>query len=165
MTIRMKEKVALVTGGTTGMGFATAKQLAAEGAKVVISGRNPESGAAAEEAITAEGGDVAFIQADVSDSAQVDALIDGTIERFGGLDVAFNNAGMEALGPIGDLPNQVFEQVIQTNVNGLWFLMKREIGHMLANGGGVILNNSSVCLLYTSPSPRDATLSRMPSSA
>lgn len=144
MSNRMNNKVALVTGGTTGMGLATAKQLAVEGAKVVISGRNPESGAAAEQAISSTGGHVAFIQADVSDSAQVDALIDGTIERFGGLHLAFNNAGMEALGPIGDLPDEVFEQVIKTNVNGLWYLMKREIGHMLPNGGGTILNTSSV---------------------
>ena len=137
-------KVALVTGGTTGIGLATARQLAAAGAGVVVSGRDPENGAAAEEAIVTEGGTARYVRADVSQAAEVDRLVDETISAFGGLHLAFNNAGVEALGPIGDMPDEVFRQVIDTNVVGLWYLMKREIGHMLQHGGGAILNTSSV---------------------
>lgn len=144
MTNKFKNKVALITGGTTGIGLATAAKLAEEGASVVISGRNPESGQTAVRQIRERGGEVTFVQSDVSDPEQVANLIQTTIDTYGGLHLAFNNAGMEALGPIGQMPDDLFRQLMEVNVSGIWYSMKHEIAHMLQNGGGVIINTSSV---------------------
>lgn len=144
MSTQFEGKVAVITGGTTGIGLATAEKLASAGAKVVVAGRNTESGATAVEQIRAQGGEATFVATDVSDATQVEHLIQTTIETYGGLDYAFNNAGMAAMGPIGQMANAAYEQVMDVNVNGIWYSMKHEIDHMLQHGGGVIVNTSSV---------------------
>ena len=144
MTQDFTNKVALITGGTTGIGLAAAEKLALAGAKVVIAGRNTTSGETAEAQIRAKGGEVTFIQTDVSQPDQVAQLVQQTIALYGGLDYALNNAGIELMAPIGDTPDDLFEQVMAVNVAGVWHSMKHEIAHMLTNGGGVIINTSSV---------------------
>ncbi|MDJ0757730.1 MAG: glucose 1-dehydrogenase [Ardenticatenaceae bacterium] len=144
MSNKFENKIALITGGTTGIGLATAEKLAGEGAKVVIAGRNRESGEAAERQIRAQGGEATFIQTDVADADQVEILVKQTVALYGGLDFAFNNAGMEALAPIGQMPDDLFARLMDVNVNGIWYSMKHEIAHMMQNGGGVIVNTSSV---------------------
>ena len=105
---------------------------------VVISGRNPENGQDAVRQIQDIGGEVTFVQSDISDPEQVAKLIQTAIDTYGGLHLAFNNAGMEALGPIGQMPDDLFKQLMEINVSGVWYSMKYEIAHMLQNGGGVI---------------------------
>lgn len=102
MTNSIQGNVALVTGGTTGMGFATAKKLAELGVKVLISSRSADKGAAALRELRTVSGDVHFVQADVSQASDVENLVNTTISTFGRLDLAFNNAGIEALGPLGE---------------------------------------------------------------
>ena len=143
-TNKLEGKVALITGGTTGIGLATAKKLAALGVKVVIAGRNRENGEIALGKLREISDDVRFVQADVSQAADVARLVDAAVESFGRLDLAFNNAGVEALAPIGDTPEALWDQVVDVNLKGVWLSMKQEISHMLSNGGGVIVNTSSV---------------------
>ena len=143
MSKKFENKVVLITGGTTGIGLATAEKVAIEGAKVVIAGRNATSGQAAVEKIRENGGEVTFIQTDVSQADEVEHLVQTTIDTYGHLDYAFNNAGLEQLGPIGQTTEEAFDQVMDVNVKGVWLSMKHEINHMLQNGGGVIVNTSS----------------------
>lgn len=137
-------KVALITGGSTGIGFATAQKFIAEGARVVIAGRNVERGEAAAEDLRAAGGEAIFVQTDVSQDEQVENLVKTTIETFGGLDYAFNNAGAIFIAPIGNTSERTWDSIIDINLKGVWLSMKHEIAYMLQNGGGVIVNTSSV---------------------
>jgi len=144
MTSSIKGKVALVTGGSTGIGFATAQRFASEGAKVAIANVNVERGEEAVGKIREAGGEAIFIQTDVSDPAQVEAMVNKVIETYGRLDYAFNNAGIAGdLGPIHMATPENFERVIAVNLTSVWTSMKYEIQHMMQNGGGVIINNSS----------------------
>lgn len=137
-------KIALVTGGSTGIGFAAARRFASEGAKVAIANVNAERGHAAAQRIRDDGGDAMFVQADVSDAAQVEALVERVVSHYGGLNFAFNNAGIGGeLGPIHLATPENFERVIAVNLTGIWLSMKFEIQHMMENGGGSIINNSS----------------------
>ena len=136
-------KVALITGGSTGIGFATAKKFAQNGAKVVIANSNAEKGEAAAQHLRAEGGDVTFIQTDVSQVEQVKNLVDQTVAKYGRLDYAFNNAGVAAMGPIGMTDEATWDKTIDVNLKGVYFSMKYQIEQMLKNGGGAIVNTSS----------------------
>ena len=124
----LESKVALVTGGTSGIGKAAALALAAEGAKVVVSGRREEEGRAVELAIKKAGGDALFVKADVSREADVKALVDKTVAAFGHLDIAFNNAGIEGqMGLATDVQTaENFDSVFNINVKGILFSMKYE---------------------------------------
>ncbi len=142
----LQDKVALVTGGGTGIGRAAALALAKAGAKVVISGRREKEGYETLGLIKKDGGQGAFIKADVSKEPEVQALLNQTVAAYGHLDVAFNNAGIE-----GEVGKQTHEQslenyraVMDTNVMGVLLAMKYEIAAMLKNGGGAIVNNASV---------------------
>ena len=138
-------KVALVTGGGIGIGRATAIAFAREGAKVVIGNRNAERGEEVVDEIRSAGGEASFFRTDVSVEDDVKALVDHAVATYGGLHAAFNNAGIEGeLAPLADCSNENFDAIMDTNVKGLWWSMKYEIKHMLANGGGAIVNNSSV---------------------
>ncbi len=141
---RFPGKVALVTGGTSGIGKATAIEFARAGAKVVLTGRREKEGAQVVAEIKKLGGDAAFVRADVSKDADVKAMIDFTVGKFGRLDVAFNNAGVEWKGPLDQATEAEYRRVFDINVWGVLNSMRHEIPAMLKNGGGAIVNNSSV---------------------
>lgn len=137
-------KIALVTGGATGIGFGTAQAFARSGATVVIAGRRAERGAQAVESIRSEGGKALFIQADVAQEEQVEALMSQIMERFGRLDCAFNNAGVLNMKPLTDYTLAEWNNLIATNLTGIWLGMKYQIPAMLQSGHGAIVNMSSV---------------------
>jgi NAD(P)-dependent dehydrogenase (short-subunit alcohol dehydrogenase family) len=139
-------KIALVTGGTSGIGRDTAILFAKEGAKVVVSGRREAEGNETINLVRSAGGDGLFVKSDASKSADVQSLVQRTVEKFGRLDVAFNNAGIEGKWvPITEQTEEDFDQVIDINVKGVWLCLKYEIQQMLKQGGGgTIVNMSSV---------------------
>jgi NAD(P)-dependent dehydrogenase (short-subunit alcohol dehydrogenase family) len=146
MNTSLENKVALVTGGTSGIGKAAALALAQAGAKVVVSGRREEEGRAVELAIKKAGGEAIFVRVDVSREADVKTLVDQTVATFGRLDIAFNNAGTEGqMGLTTDVQTEEnFDSIFNINVKGVLFSMKHEALAMLRNGGGAIINNSSI---------------------
>ncbi|MGL5306099.1 SDR family NAD(P)-dependent oxidoreductase [Aeromonas veronii] len=151
----MSNQVALVTGGATGIGKATALKLASQGISVIISGRRQELGDAAvvEIAAVARGGaEVRFIQNDVSDEAAVTAMIDGIVAEFGRLDMAVNNAGIfNEYCSLDQSSTQHFRDMLDINVVGLYFCMKYEIAQMRKQGQGAIVNLASIAGLNGIP--------------
>lgn len=145
--------VALVTGATSGIGADSARALAAAGYRVVVAGRRADKGQAVVDSITATGGTASFIAADVSDDSSVEALVAKTVDTYGRLDVAFNNAGIEGdlFVPSHEQTRANFEQVFNVNVWGVLKSMEAEIPAMLANGGGAIVNNASIAGLVGFP--------------
>ncbi len=143
----MKEfenKVALVTGGSSGIGRATAIAFAREGAKVVVAARRVKESEETVSLIKEAGSDGIFIQTDVAVEGEVQALIEKTIATYGRLDYAFNNAGVAMGGLITETTLDIYEKVFDVNVKGLLLCMKYESLQMLKNGGGSIVNNSSI---------------------
>lgn len=144
MRISFDGKVAVVVGGTSGIGRATAAAFAQSGAKVVVAGRREEKGAEAVREIEAAGGDAMFLRTDVTSEEQVSALMDAAVETYGGLDCAFNNAGHEVNVGVADAAADDFDLDVATNARGVLFCLKHEIRVMRERGGGAIVNNSSV---------------------
>lgn len=137
-------KVALVTGGGSGIGYATALALAQNGATVVIGNRRVEAGQKVVDDIQSAGGTAIFQQTDVTQPEQVQSLVDLAVSEFGRLDIAFNNAG--GFGPVAPLGQQAdadFDRIFEVNVKGVFLCMKAQIGQMLKQGSGVIINNAS----------------------
>lgn len=145
-------KVALITGGTSGIGRETAVLFAKHGAKVVVSGRRGVEGSETIELVRAARGEGLFVQGDVSKSADVEALVTKTLEKFGRLDVAFNNAGVEGVWvPIAEQDEKDFDQTVAINLRGVWLALKYELRQMLKQkSGGAIVNMSSVAGLMGS---------------
>ncbi|MCH8250484.1 MAG: SDR family oxidoreductase [Proteobacteria bacterium] len=146
------DKVALITGGGIGIGRAVALAFAREGAKVVIGNRNVERGEEVVELIKSDGGDASYLQTDVTSESDIQALVEHAVSTYGRLDAAFNNAGVEGIiAPTADQTDDNYQFVMNTNVRGVFLSMKYEIPKMLENGGGAIVNNSSVAGLIGFP--------------
>lgn len=144
MNITFQNKVVLITGATSGIGKASALAFAESGAKVVVSGRREKEGDAVVAEIKAGGGEAVFVRADVAKEADVAALVAKTMETYGRLDVAFNNAGVELGGPVTEVSEDDYRRVFDINVWGVLTSMKHEIPALLKSGGGAIINTSSV---------------------
>lgn len=138
-------KVALVTGAASGIGAAAARIFAAHGERVVVSDTNEAGGQATVDRITDAGGEAIFVRADVSVAADVQALVAATVENFGRLDHAFNNAGIEGeQASLAEIAEDDWDRLIGINLRGVWLCMRAEIPVMLERGGGAIVNNASV---------------------
>jgi NAD(P)-dependent dehydrogenase (short-subunit alcohol dehydrogenase family) len=137
-------KIVLVTGGTSGIGKVTAIAFANAGAKVVLTGRREKEGAEVVAEINKTGGTASFVRADVSKDADIVKAIDFVLATYGRLDVAFNNAGVEMLGPLDQVTEEQYRSTFDINVWGVLNSMKHEIPAMLKGGGGAIVNTSSI---------------------
>lgn len=145
-------KVALITGGTTGIGKETALLLASRGVQVVISGRRKEAGEQLVADIKARGGEAAFIFGDVNRQDSIKEMINFTVQRYGRLNMAVNNAGVALeTRRIGDSDPELFDKMLKTNVMGLFLCMKYEIQQMISDGGGSIVNLASIAGLNGMP--------------
>jgi NAD(P)-dependent dehydrogenase (short-subunit alcohol dehydrogenase family) len=146
MTTDLQGKVVLVTGGTSGIGREAAILFAKAGAKVVVAGRREAEGKQTVDLVRAAGGDGFFVKADVANAAEVEALVQKTVQKFGHLDIAFNNAGIEGTWvPITEQTEEDWDRTMDINLKGVWLCLKYEIRQMLKQGGGgAIVNMSSV---------------------
>jgi NAD(P)-dependent dehydrogenase (short-subunit alcohol dehydrogenase family) len=141
--MRLSGKVALVTGGTSGIGEATAKLFAREGARVAITGRRVELGEAAVAQIKRSGGEAIFIAADVSRAGDCRRSIDEAIAAFGCIDILFNNAGIVTQGTLEETSEEDWTRTFDVNVKGTYLMTKLVLSSMRKQGGGVIVNNAS----------------------
>ena len=146
MTELLDSKVALVTGGSSGIGKRTAIKLAAEGAKVAVADVREAEGNETVRLIEEAGGEGLFVKADVSQERDVRAMVDAVVETYGKLDCAFNNAGKLTGHKQGwiETPVEFFDEMINTNLRGVWLCMKHELRVMVRQGFGSIVNNSSI---------------------
>ena len=145
-------KVALVTGAASGMGLATARAFARAGAAVVLADFQEDAVKAAAEELAAAGHKALAVRCDVSDDAQVAAMVDRAVAAFGRLDAAFNNAGVMArIAPTADSTREDFDRVIGVNLRGVWSCLKHELRQMDRQGSGAIVNNASVGALTGNP--------------
>lgn len=148
---QLENKVVIVTGGASGIGLATVKAFLQKGSRVVISDYNEEAGQKAAERLSDQG-EVVFIKTDVSDEEQVKHLIDETVERFGSVDVVFNNAGVGARGFTHELSEEDYRRVVDINLDGVFYGIKHALAQMKKQGGGVIINCTSILGLVGEPS-------------
>jgi NAD(P)-dependent dehydrogenase (short-subunit alcohol dehydrogenase family) len=138
------QKVAIVTGGSSGIGRATAIALAKEGAKIVVAARRSKEGEETVQLVKETGSDGIFVKTDVANENDVRSLVEKTVKQYNRLDYAFNNAGIEEMTtPLVDQTSEVFDQIMNVNVKGVWLSMKYEIPEMIRTGGGAIVNTSS----------------------
>jgi NAD(P)-dependent dehydrogenase (short-subunit alcohol dehydrogenase family) len=139
-------KVVIVTGASSGLGQAAALKFARDGAKVVVAARREDKGHAVVQQIEALGGEGLFIKTDVTRQTDIEALIDGTVARFGKLDYAVNNAGITGpvQVPVAEIDEQAWDELMNTNLKAVWMCMKYEILAMLTQGQGAIVNISSI---------------------
>ncbi|MFZ0631139.1 MAG: glucose 1-dehydrogenase [Acidobacteriaceae bacterium] len=145
MKISFENKVALVTGAASGLGLATAKAFAASGASVVLADWHEEAAQSAARELAAQGHKTLAIRCDVSDDAQVEAMVKQTVTAFGRLDVAYNNAGVQnLLAATADTTREDYDRVMGINLRGVWSCMKFELQQMIRQGGGAIVNCSSI---------------------
>src|SRR3989449_4641973 len=145
MNITFENKVALVTGAASGLGLATATAFAESGAAVVLADWNEEAVRAAADGLAARGHKVLAVRCDVSDDAQVEAMVDQTVAAFGRLDAAYNKAGVQnVLAETADSPRDDYDRVMAINLGGVWSCMKFELRQMRKQGSGAIVNCSSL---------------------
>src|SRR5215211_1485851 len=138
------QKVAIVTGGSSGIGRATAVALAKQGVKIAIAARRAKEGEETVRLVKEAGSDGVFVKTDVANEDDVKSLVEKTTKTYGRLDYAFNNAGIEeTMTPLIDQTSNIFNQIMNVNVKGVWLGMKYEIPQMIRNGGGAIVNTSS----------------------
>jgi NAD(P)-dependent dehydrogenase (short-subunit alcohol dehydrogenase family) len=150
--MRLKDKIALVTGGNTGIGEATALELARQGAKVVIAARREQECQRVADLVRQSGGEAIAVKADVTRSDDCSHMVGKAVDVFGGLHIAFNNAGLGRAGKfVADEDEAAWDAVMAVNLKGVFLSMKHEIPVILASGGGVIVNTSSIGGLIASP--------------
>jgi NAD(P)-dependent dehydrogenase (short-subunit alcohol dehydrogenase family) len=143
--IHMEGKIALITGGSSGIGKATAQAFIKHGAKVIIADISVETGEQVVKDLKQGGGEALFVRTDVSDAAAVEAMVRKTVDTFGRLDYAFNNAGIEGdSAPTGEVDWDNLDRVININLKGVMYCMRYEIPAMLQTGGGAIVNTASI---------------------
>lgn len=146
------DKVAIVTGGSNGIGRATALAFAKHGASVMVADIDHVEGEATAEQIRTNGGHATFMVCDVTKEADVQALVEGTLASYGKLDFAFNNAGIEIEhSKLADGEESTFDAIMNVNVKGVWLCMKHQIPALLQNDGGAIVNTASVAGLGAAP--------------
>lgn len=141
---RFEDKVVLITGGSSGIGRATALAFAEEGARVAVVARRPGAGEQVAQAIRDEGGEARFLAADVTREEDVERMVDGVVDAFGGLDVAFNNAGTWSPAPFAHVTTPDWHRELDVNLTSVFLSMKHELPALERRGGGVIINNASV---------------------
>jgi NAD(P)-dependent dehydrogenase (short-subunit alcohol dehydrogenase family) len=144
MAERLKDKVIIVTGGNSGVGRAVAERVAAEGAVAVIGARRKDVGEQVAEDIRSSGGKSMFVRVDATVEAEVEALVRTTVDEFGRLDGAFNNAGgVNAYGPVSNIAGESWHAELAQNLTSVFYGLKYEIPALLASGGGAVLNHAS----------------------
>jgi len=146
---RFNGQVVVITGATSGIGRAAAIAFAAEGGKVGFCGRREQLGQEVERQIEAAGGEATYVRADVLVEDQVKRFIDQIVAKYGGLDVAFNNAGITIEKPLHEYSSQEWDSVLNTNLRGVFLAMKYEIPHMIAGGGNIFVTSSSNAIATT----------------
>ncbi|WP_078595913.1 SDR family NAD(P)-dependent oxidoreductase [Evansella clarkii] len=142
--MRLEGKVAVITGGASGIGEYTARAMIEEGAKVVVSDMNDDLGNTLVEDLNTNGQNAVYVHADVTSEADAEKMINTAVTEFGKIDILFNNAGIGALGASEDLPLDEWRKVISVNLDGVFLTAKHAIKAMQKNGGGNIVNNASI---------------------
>jgi NAD(P)-dependent dehydrogenase (short-subunit alcohol dehydrogenase family) len=143
--MRLKDKVALITGAGSGMGRATATLFAREGARVAVVDVNAAGAEETVRRITSAGGEALAIRADVSNSEDASAMVSGAVKKFGGLDIIYNNAGIEGEGRFtSEVTEEQFDRVIAINLRGVWLGMKYALPELVKRGGGVVISTASI---------------------
>jgi NAD(P)-dependent dehydrogenase (short-subunit alcohol dehydrogenase family) len=143
--MRFENKVAIITGGTSGIGLAAAQLFSQEGARVVLMARDPSRGQAAAEQITAQGGQSIFVPGDVGVAAECQRCVAAAIESFGRLDILFNNAGVIHVNRnVVETSEEEWDATLNSNLKGTFLMSKAAIPHIVKSGGGVIINNASI---------------------
>ncbi|SFB10929.1 NAD(P)-dependent dehydrogenase, short-chain alcohol dehydrogenase family [Lentibacillus halodurans] len=150
--MELKGKVAVVTGGASGIGLATVKAFTAKGAKVVIADFDEDGGKATERELKDHGADVFFAKTDVAVENQVKSLVKQTVDHYGKIDIMFNNAGVGVQGQTHELSDEDYQKVISINQNGVFYGSKYAVQEMLKSGSGVIVNTSSILGTVGEPS-------------
>jgi meso-butanediol dehydrogenase / (S,S)-butanediol dehydrogenase / diacetyl reductase len=140
---RLNERVALITGATSGIGQATAKLFAQEGAKVMIAARREDKGHEVVESIRASGGTAEFVRCDVKSPEDCQHVFDETLHTFGQIDILFNNAGIVPSGTVPETSLETWSDVLATNVSGTFYMSRVVLPHMIARGKGVVINCGS----------------------
>jgi NAD(P)-dependent dehydrogenase (short-subunit alcohol dehydrogenase family) len=158
---RFDGKIVLITGATSGIGRAAALQFASEGGKVGSCGRREKLGQEVEDEIRCRGGEATYVRADVRKESDVRAFLAKTVQKYGPPNVAFNNAGITIEKPVHEYSSEEWDDVVNTNLRGVFLALKYEIPHMLANGGGNIVVTSP----RTRSQPRKGVLPTPPASA